>query len=671
MTGTTRVWTPDPQRVRRARMTAMCERLGEPGFDALHARSLRDPSGFWSAVWHECGVIGDPGDVAFDPGDGTMRGARFFTSARLNFAENLVRSATDAVAIVATDETGRRRELSRRELHDLVAGIAAAMRHEGVQPGDRVAAWMANVPETVAIMLAAASVGAVFSSTSPDFGVNGVVDRFGQIEPVLLFAVDGYRYGGKRFDCTARLAEIAAALPSVRRVVVVPHTGDGAPTGGAAVAFDEWLRDSGAGGAHEFAALPFDHPLAILYSSGTTGPPKCIVHRAGGILLKHLSEHQFHCDVRAGDRAFYFTTCGWMMWNWLVSALASGAAIVLYDGSPFHPDPSALFALAQREEATLFGVSAKFVDACRKEGLRPRDTHDLSSVATICSTGSPLVAESFEYVWDAVSPSAHLASISGGTDLCGCLVLGDPTRPVYAGEIQGPALGVAAEVWTERGDPAPIGVTGELVCTRAFPSMPLGFWGDPDGSRYQAAYFDRFPSGREPQASGGGVSPSGREPQASGGVWAHGDFAARTDHGGFVISGRSDATLNPGGVRIGTAEIYRQVEALSEVAEALAIGRPAGAGDSEIVLFVRLAAGAGPLDEPLVRAIKDRLRTRCSPRHVPGVIVAVADLPRTRSGKLAELAVADVVAGRPVRNREALANPEALDHFTGLFDASP
>jgi acetoacetyl-CoA synthetase len=666
------VWHPDPARAAGSRIQAMHERFGTSDFAALHELSVREPDRFWRAVWDECGVIGEPGDVAFEPGDGTMRGARFFTEARLNFAENLLgpsvpgplgaraQASGGEIALVATDETGRRRELTRRELHDLVARTAAAMRAEGVQPGDRVAAWMANIPETVAIMLAAASIGAVFSSTSPDFGVAGVVDRFGQIEPVLLFAVDGYQYGGKRFDCTARLGEIAAALPSVRRVVVVRHLDEGSLPDGA-VAFDEWASPGSEPVVPSFAPLPFDHPLAVLYSSGTTGPPKCIVHRAGGVLVKHLSEHQLHCDVRAGDRVFYFTTCGWMMWNWLVSALASRATIVLYDGSPFHPDPNALFELAARERVTLFGVSAKFIDACRKEGLRPRDTHDLSSVATVCSTGSPLVAESFEFVWDAVSPTAHLASISGGTDLCGCLVIGDPTRAVYAGEIQGPALGVAADVWTEAGEPAAVGVTGELVCTRPFPSMPLGFWGDTTGARYQAAYFDRFP----------GARPSGREPQASGGagdIWSHGDFAARTEHGGFVISGRSDATLNPGGVRIGTAEIYRQVEALPEVAEALAISRPAGSGDTEIVLFVRLTDGAAAIDSGVVRTIKERLRTRCSPRHVPARIVAVADLPRTRSGKLAELAVADVVAGRTVRNREALANPEALDQFEGLLD---
>ncbi len=690
-------------------MHAMHERFGTSDFGALHALSVGDPDRFWRAVWDGCGAIGEPGDVAFDAGDGTMRGARFFPDARLNFAENLLRPASteDSVAVVATDESGRRTQLSRRELHALVARIATALRGEGVQPGDRVAAWMANVPETVAIMLAVTSIGAAFSSTSPDFGAAGVVDRFGQIEPVVLFAVDGYRYGGKSFDCTARLAEIAAAMPSVRRVVLVRHLGEGAVPDGA-VEFGDWLPESAP--PIEFEAFPFDHPLAILYSSGTTGPPKCIVHRAGGILLKHLSEHQLHCDVRAGDRVFYFTTCGWMMWNWLVSALASGATIVLYDGSPFHPSPSALFDLAARERVTLFGVSAKFVDACRKEQLRPHDTHDLSSVRTICSTGSPLVAESFEYVWDAISPTAHLASISGGTDLCGCLVLGDPTRPVYAGEIQGPALGVAADVWTESGEPAPVGVTGELVCTKPFPSMPLGFWNDANGTRYQSAYFDRFPQARSDggatspvraervapgksardlvggERSGPGAteerdgrvgagraerasrSPSGREAQPSGGVWAHGDFAARTAHDGFVISGRSDATLNPGGVRIGTAEIYRQVEALPEVAEALAIGRPTSAGDTEIVLFVRLANGAATVDRDLTTSIRERLRTRCSPRHVPARIVAVADLPRTRSGKLAELAVADVVAGRAVRNREALANPEALDEFAGILD---
>jgi acetoacetyl-CoA synthetase len=520
-----------------------------------------------------------------------------------------------------------------------VAAAAAALRADGVGPGDRVAAWMPNLPETVVVMLAATAVGAVFTSTSSDFGTAGVVDRFGQVEPVVLIAADGYTYGGKAFDCRGRLAEIRAALPSLRRTVVVGNLRDHPDLRvlPGAVTFGEWV-DAFGSGPLVFERLPFDHPGFVLYSSGTTGPPKCIVHKAGGVLLKHLSEHRLHCDVHEGDRVFYFTTCGWMMWNWLTSALASRATIVLYDGSPFHPGPEALFDLADQYDVTLFGISAKYIDAVRKADLRPRDTHRLARLRTICATGSPLAPQGFAYVYDAVKADVHLASISGGTDLCGCFVAGDPTRPVYAGEIQGPGVGMAVDVFDDGGAPLEPGRTGELVCTNPFPSIPLGFWGDTSGRRFRAAYFERFP-----------------------GVWAHGDFASWTEHGGMVIHGRSDATLNAGGVRIGTAELYRQVEDFAEVAESIAIGQPWD-DDTRIVLFVRMAEGHH-LDDGLRDRIRQRLRERCSPRHVPARIVEVDDIPRTRSGKIVELAVTDVVSGRPVRNREALANPEALELF--------
>jgi acetoacetyl-CoA synthetase len=529
--------------------------------------------------------------------------------------------------------------LTWSELRGEVAALAWVLRAEGVGPGDRVAAWMPNVPETVVAMLAAAAVGAVFTSTSADFGVSGVVDRFGQTEPVVLVAADGYRYAGRRVDCLGRLAEIRRQLPSVRATLVVGHL-DPEPDLGQLPGVRRWdeALDRHRDDPLEPVALPFDHPLYVLYSSGTTGMPKCIVHRAGGVLLKHLGEQRHHSDIVAGDRVLYFTTCGWMMWNWLVSVLGCGATIVLYDGNPAFPGSAALFDVADRYDLTHLGVSAKYLDGAMGSGLRPVDSHRLSSLRTVLSTGSPLSPAGFTWVYDAVKADVHLASISGGTDLCGCLVAGDPTRPVHAGEIQAKALGMAIEVFDDDGRPLGPGGKGELVCTRPFPSMPLGFWVDDNGSRYRAAYFERFD-----------------------GVWAHGDYAAWTDHGGMVIFGRSDATLNASGVRIGTAELYRVVEALPEVDEALAIGQEWDR-DTRIVLFVRLADGVG-LDDDLRAVIRRELRERCSPRHVPAVIAEVADIPRTRSGKIVELAVADVVHGRPVKNLEALANPEALDLF--------
>lgn len=635
---TTPLWTPTRARVDAARLTEFARRYapGATDFERLHQWSIEDREEFWAAVWDYGGVVGDRGDRG-SVRRTAMPGARFFPDATLNYARNLLRRDDDSPAIIATAEGVADRVLSWRDLRAQVAQVAAALRADGVGVGDRVGAWMPHVPETVVVLLAAASIGATFSSCSPDFGTLGVLDRFGQVEPTVLVAADGYRYGGRAFDVRDRLAGIVAGLPTVRRTVLVGNL-DRSAVVPATTAWSDWLAPHHAATEPDFVELPFDHPLYVLFSSGTTGAPKCIVHRAGGILLKHLAEHQLQCDVRAGDRVLYFTTAGWMMWNWLVGALASEATIVVADGSPFEPHPNRLFDVVDAHGVTLLGVGAKYLDALRKEGVRPRDDHDLGSLRTVCSTGSPLVAEGFEYVYDAIKPDVHLASISGGTDLCGCLVMGDPTRPVFTGEIQGPALGVAAAVFGDDGQPAAVGETGELVATAPFPSMPLRFGGDPDGARLRAAYFERFP-----------------------GVWAHGDFAARTAHGGFVITGRSDATLNPGGVRIGTAELYRAVEALPEVAEALAIGQPWDA-DVRIVLFVRTVAGRD-LDDGLVARIRSEVRRRCSPRHVPARIVAVTDLPRTRSGKLAELAVADVVAGRVVRNTEALANPESLAQF--------
>jgi acetoacetyl-CoA synthetase len=643
------LWTPSPARVATTRIEQFRQsvqsrfELDVPDTRALHEWSVADVSAFWDAAWDELGVVGAKGNVAYVPAT-ELPGARFFPDASLSVAENLLRGPRDTseVAIAFEREDGRRRSLSWEQLRAAVTAFAEALDAAGVEPGDRVAAWMPNLPETVVAMIATLAVGAVFSSTSPDFGVAGVVDRFGQIEPVVLVAADGYTYGGKRFDCLARLGEIRAALPSVRRVVVVGNLLDDPDVRSVpdALSWAEFTSRA-SGRPLEVRRFGFEQPGFILYSSGTTGVPKCIVHRAAGVLMMNMKEHQFHCDVGPGDRVFYFTTCGWMMWNWLAMVLASRASIVLYDGSPFHPGPTALFDLADRHDVTLFGVSAKYIDSVRKEGLDPRRTHRLSALRTICSTGSPLSPDGFRFVYDAVKPEVHLASISGGTDLCGCFVGGDPTRPVWSGEIQGPALGMAVDVFDEAGRPLREG-KGELVCTEPFPSVPLGFWGDADGRAFHRAYFERFP-----------------------GVWAHGDFAAWTEHGGMVIHGRSDATLNASGVRIGTAEIYRQVEQLPEIAEAIAIGQEWD-GDTRIVLFVRLAPGVALTDE-LEATIRRRLRENCTPRHVPARIVAVDDIPRTRSGKITELAVTDVVNGREVRNRGALANPEALE----LFRARP
>ncbi|MEO8328735.1 MAG: acetoacetate--CoA ligase [Candidatus Nanopelagicales bacterium] len=615
----------------------------------LHRWSVSNPGDFWMQVW-DAYLVGDQGPGPhFVPGD-SMVADRYFPEARINYAENLLAGATranggdDSVAVTFVREDDVRRSLTWRELRTAAAQLAAFLQRAGVEEGDRVAAWLPNNAEAIVSMLATSMLGAVFTSTSPDFGVAGVLDRFGQVEPKVLIAVDGYFYAGKPQPRLDRLAEVVGRLPSLKAVVVVEELAEhptlsgvpGAVTWRAALAESPEAEPS-------FVRQSFDAPGFILYSSGTTGVPKCIVHRGAGVMLKHAVEHRLQCDVRPNDVVFYFTTCGWMMWNWLASALATGAQLVLYDGSPFHPSPARLWDLVDEFGITLFGTSAKYLDASRKAGLHPAETHQLRSLRTITSTGSPLVPEGFHYVYEHIKADVHLASISGGTDICGCFVAGDPTRPVYAGEIQGPGFGMAVDVYDQQGQSLAElpGVRGELVCTVSFPSMPIEFWNDGDGAKYQAAYFDRFP-----------------------GVWAQGDFASWTEHAGIVIHGRSDATLNAGGVRIGTAEIYRQVEALPEVVEALAIGQNWD-DDTRIVLFVRLANGF-ELDDALASTIKRRLRENGSPRHVPARIIAVTDMPRTRSNKLAELAVADVVHGREVRNVEALANPEALALFRDL-----
>jgi acetoacetyl-CoA synthetase len=636
------LWRPSPTQLTQSQLTrfrlAVERESGEalPDYATLHAWSVRERAAFWWAVWRFCEVIGEAGGtvVAGDPE--AMPGARWFPDARLNFAENLLRQVGDGDALVFRSENGETRRMSHDELRAQVASFGAYLRAQGVRPGDRIAAVLPNLPETVAAALAAASIGAIWTSCSPDFGVQGVLDRFGQVEPAVLITTDAYLYNGRRHGVGPKNLEIRGALPSVRCWVGVPYAGEGAWPG-EVVSFDDALA-AHADAPLAFERLPFDHPLYLLYSSGTTGAPKCILHGAGGTLLQHLKEHRLHTDLHAGDKLFYFTTCGWMMWNWLVSGLAAEATLCLFDGAPTHPDVGALFRFAQEEQITVFGTSAKFLDAVAKSDCSPKRDFDLSRIRTVLSTGSPLVPEGFDFFYERVAPHAQLASISGGTDIVSCFVLGNPTAPVWRGEIQSKGLGMAVEVFDDAGRPVEQ-EKGELVCTAPFPSMPLGFWNDPGGERYRAAYFERFP-----------------------GVWCHGDFAEITEHGGILIHGRSDAVLNPGGVRIGTAEIYRQVERQSEVLESLVVGQEWD-GDTRIVLFVVLRPGT-LLDDALRDRIRAEVRRNATPRHVPAKIVQVQDIPRTRSGKIVELAVREVVHGRPVKNREALANPEALAQFS-------
>ncbi|MDP9837715.1 acetoacetyl-CoA synthetase [Neorhizobium huautlense] len=641
------LWTPAPDAGSQTSLAQFMQKCAQrhgrnfTGPDDFHVWSVTERADFWSAVWDFCGVRGErPGPVLVDQGH--MTEARFFPEATLNFAENLLsrRGGKDALIFRGEDKVFSR--WSWDELTASVSRLQQAFRALGLRKGDRIAAMLPNVPETVACMLAAASIGAIWSSCSPDFGIQGVLDRFGQIEPKLFIASDGYWYNGKLQDVSDKVQAVAAKLAV--RVLVVPYAGD-AEALAASLAEGRTLAkfiEPFQAQEPQFEQLPFAHPLYILFSSGTTGVPKCIVHSAGGTLLQHLKEQQLHCGLMPGEKLFYFTTCGWMMWNWLVSGLASGASLCLYDGSPFAPDGNVLFDFAQDEQVAIFGTSAKYIDAVRKAGLVPIKTHDLSHLRMITSTGSPLSPEGFSFVYEGIKPDVHLASISGGTDIVSCFVLGNPLKPVWRGEIQGPGLGLAVDVFDEEGQPIR-GEKGELVCTKAFPSMPMMFWNDPDGAKYRAAYFERFDN-----------------------IWCHGDFAEWTDHGGLIIHGRSDATLNPGGVRIGTAEIYNQVEKLDEVAEALCIGQDFE-DDVRVVLFVRLGPGI-VLDDALQAKIRAGIRAGASPRHVPAKIIAVTDIPRTKSGKIVELAVREVVHGRVVKNREALANPQALDLFAGLAE---
>jgi len=642
------LWQPSQERIEEANVTRFARqairewKLGFNTYPDFYRWSIDHPEQFWDSLWKFAGVrASEKGTrVLVDPD--RMPGARWYPDARLNFAENLLRRRDASTAMVFWGEDRVKRRVTHRELYDQVSRMAQALRALGVKPGDRVAIYLPNLPEAASAMLAAASIGATVSTSSPDFGVQGVLDRFGQIAPVVLFAADGYFYNGKEIDSLEKVRAIARELPSLRRVVVVPYVAPRPDVSG--IPNVQRLEDFVAGqpgGDIRFEPLPFDHPLYILFSSGTTGVPKCIVHGQGGTLLKHLCEQQLHCDIQPGDRLFYFTTLGWMMWNWLVSALASGATLLLYDGSPFVKGGNILFDYADAEGMTHLGTSAKFIDAIAKAGLQPAKTHQLEHLRTVLSTGSPLAAEGFDYVYRAIKRDVCLSSISGGTDICGCFVLGNPVLPVWRGEIQCRALGLKVEVFDESGHAAK-GEKGELVCTRPFPSLPLGFWNDADGTRYRAAYFERFPK-----------------------VWTHGDWCELTVHDGMIIYGRSDAVLNPGGVRIGTAEIYRQVEQLDEVVESLVIGQtwpPGEIGDVRVVLFVKLRDGLA-LDDALVDKIRNHIRTNTTPRHVPAKVVQVPDIPRTRSNKIVELAVRNVVNGRPVRNIEALANPEALEHF--------
>jgi acetoacetyl-CoA synthetase len=639
------IWSPSAERINNAQMTRFMhfvqERHKAPVHDyaSLHRWSVEYPEHFWSSLWDFVEVRAEQRATQVLENGNRMPGARWFVDARLNYAENLLRLDDDSAAIVACDETGRHRELSWRELRHEVGRVADGLRSAGVRAGDRVAGYLPNVPETVIAMLATTSLGAIWSSCSPDFGAQGVHDRFGQIAPKVLFAADGYRYAGKVIDCLATVKSVQERITSIERVVLVPVLVEDPPLPSGAIRFD----DFGSGDTPlSFEQLPFDHPAFILYSSGTTGVPKCIVHSAGGALLQQLKEHVLHTDMSRSDRYFYFTTCGWVMWNALVSGLAAGATIVLFDGAPLQPDPRILWRLAQSERITVFGTSPRFLTACEQAGMRPRTEFNLSALRTIVSTGAPLNPASYRYVYRDVKADVQLASITGGTDIMACFGGGCPILPVYEGEIQCLGLGMKTEVYDDAGAPL-IGQQGELVCSAPFPSVPIGFWGDADGMRFRATYFERYPN-----------------------VWWHGDLATITPRGGLIVHGRSDAVLNPGGVRIGTAEIYRQLEGFPEIAEAVAIAQE-WQGDVRIVLFVRLRDDL-VLDEALRDKIRRAIRASTTPRHVPAQIVQAPDLPRTINGKIAELAVRDAVHGRVPKNVDALANPQALAFFRDIPD---
>jgi acetoacetyl-CoA synthetase len=641
------IWTPSPERIADSNLNRFLDHINTElkknfhDYPRLYQWSVDAPEEFWPAVWKFCDVKASRLWDEVLTGGHTMPGAKWFQGARLNFTENLLRRNDDKAAIVFCSENRRKRQMSYAELNRSVARLQSAMRVSGVEQGDRIAGFMPNMPETIIAMLASAGLGAVWSSCSPDFGANGAVERFSQIEPKVLFCADGYFFKGKEIDSLRRVKEIVQKLPSVERVVVIPYVGlhpDIGPLQNS-VSFGDFVSAPSAGEIH-FEQLPFDHPLYILYSSGTTGFPKCIVHGAGGTLLQHLKELMLHTDLKEEDRIFYFTTCGWMMWNWLASSLAVGATVMLYDGSPFYPAPDTLFDYAESEKINIFGTSAKYLSALEKSGAKPVRTHDLHALKTILTTGSPLLPETFDYVYRDIKSDVQLSSISGGTDIVSCFALGNPILPVYRGELQCRGLGMKVAVYDDNGNSV-VNEPGELVCEAPAPSMPVRFWNDPDNRRYRSAYFERFP-----------------------GVWAHGDHAELTGSGGMIIYGRSDAVLNPGGIRIGTAEIYRQVEKLDEVLESVAVGQD-WQGDTRILLFVKLRENTRLTDELAVR-IKKEILENTTPHHVPAKVIQVGDIPRTINGKIVELAVRNVIHNRPATNTEALANPEALEYYRNL-----
>ncbi len=644
------LWKPGQKQLQNANMTGFMRQVQKEypnatvaDYPSLYRWSIEHPEQFWSQLWEFCQVkYSQPYEAVLEDTE-LMPGARWFTGSRLNYAENLLRYHDDRPAMVFVGEDGYRSERRYAELYDEVARLARGLRASGVTQGDRVAAFMPNIPEAVIGMLACASIGAIWSSCSPDFGVQGVLDRFGQISPKLLLVTDGYLFKGKAHGGLEEIQKVVAGLPSVERCVVVAFVSEHPelPDSQKFVAYRDMLGQDDVPEL-EFAQLPFDHHLYILYSSGTTGKPKCIVHGAGGTLLQHLKELVLHTDLKREDSIFYFTTCGWMMWNWLVSSLAVGARVVLFDGFPFHPGPERLFNLVQQEGISVFGISARYLAAVEKAGIKPVKSHNLSSMRAILSTGSPLLQENYDYVYRDVKPEVQLCSISGGTDIVSCFALGNPVLPVHRGELQCLGLGMRVQVYSEDGKPIEQ-QKGELVCTAPFPSMPVGFWNDEDGSKYHLAYFEKYP-----------------------GVWAHGDYAQTTEHGGLIIYGRSDAVLNPGGVRIGSAEIYRQVDRVPEVLESLVVGQK-WQGDERVILFVHLRPGV-ELDGDLVQRIKLMVRENTSPRHVPAKVLQVPDIPRTRSNKVAEIAVRNIIHGQDVTNRGALANPEALDAFAGRHE---
>ncbi len=642
------LWSPSQEQVNSTILTEFIavvnERTGNnfKDYNSLWQWSINENEIFWDLIWDFCGIIGDKGTRIFDDNNGQMLGAKFFPDASINYAENLLQNRSDKTAIIFRDENGKEQQITRAKLYDEISKWQQAMINCGVVKGDRVAGYMPNMIETITAALAAISLGAIWSSASPDFGVQGVIDRFGQIEPKLLITIDGYYYNGKIIDVLEKVKDVQPALKGLEHTIIVPFAGSSIdintlPNSKYA---DDFIN------THipkdiAFTRVNFNDPLFIMFSSGTTGVPKCITHGHGGTLIQHLKEHKLHCDIKPDDKVFYFTTCGWMMWNWLVSALASDATLLLFDGSPFYPDGNALWDYTAKHDCSFFGTSAKYIEAMKANNIAPKDTHDLSTLRTIASTGSPLIDSSFDYVYASIKSDLHLASISGGTDIVSCFILGNPISPVYRGEIQGAGLGMAVDVYDEEGLPVKCSSSGELVCTKPFPAMPISFWNDAGNKKYKKAYFEKFDN-----------------------IWCHGDWVEKTDNGGFIVHGRSDATLNPGGVRIGTAEIYRQVTPIEAVKDCVAVGQD-WEGDMRVILFVVLKKG-WELDSNLIKEIKTSIRKGASPRHVPAKIIAVDDIPRTRNGKITEIAVRDVIMGREVKNIEALANPESLELYKDL-----